>query len=137
MQLDFAQRLVVACGAALAAGLTPRIAFAEGTPCDRVLVEVSAPLDASWLAEVARLRAQVASLPSDECSATTLALVLRGGRVVLRASAPDGRVGEREVGDPSALTSIALGLLAAIPVETAPPPPEPSPPAVPIGIDPT
>jgi hypothetical protein len=72
----------------------------------------------------------VAALPPAECSANRLRIVLMEGAVLLRAESSDGRVAERAVQDPSQLSAVALGLVASIPPEPAPPVLPPAPPAL-------
>jgi hypothetical protein len=121
---------------ALAAGIAfiAISARAEGeAECHGVHVIASSDLSEAWASAAKDLKAQIPAVPDDQCASMTLSVDPADGDAVrLSATAHDGRHADRIVPKPSALGSTALGLVASLPPDEAPPPaPPPKPTASP------
>ncbi len=92
-------------------------ARADSAGCAAVVVTSSDPLSDEWERAVADLRAQLAR--STGCAAGTIAIARASRGVALVLTTADGRATRRLVASPDALVAIGLGLVAAIPVESA------------------
>lgn len=85
--------------------------------CAAVRVVESGALAPAWRSAVASLRAEVRRLRPAECVEITLVVRPEKDGALLTASAIDGRRGERAIGRPASLVSVALGLIASVPAE--------------------
>jgi hypothetical protein len=106
--------------ASLAVVLVPTTPALADEPCARV--RAPSDLSPSWALAVDDLRRQIALLPSSDCQPMTLTIESSpGGGIRVVAMASDGRLAEREVRREENLVATALGLIIAIPWQTAPP----------------
>jgi hypothetical protein len=116
---------------ALAAGLAlvasaPKVGADE--QCRGVQVNAAANLSEAWANAVRDLSAQIPANGDGRCVAMTLLVEpAENDSAKLSATARDGRHADRIVPKPSALGSMALGLIASLPPD-APAPPENAPP---------
>ncbi len=118
------------------ASLAQTTAAGDGA-CTTVTIAEPPWIEDAWRAALDELRAEIAKLSASQCRPVSFSLLRARGKLVLRATAPDGRVAEREVRDASSLPAIALGLLASIPPESIPPAPTPAPAPATTTVDPT
>jgi hypothetical protein len=121
-------RKIASGAASLVVGLAPWFEARADAPCAR-LDAPRAALPIAWERAVEDLERQLQTLPGADCQSMTLSVEPGEGGVRVVAVTTDGRRAERAVREPRALVATALGLVMAIPGNTAAPalPAEPSP----------
>jgi len=134
-----AAKLSVAIAAAIAAGGAGDARASEpSATCGAVLATADAELEGAWSVAWRALRAELATLPREECPSAVLRARGGGDHLAIEATSSDGRLATRDVRKPEDLAAIAYGLLAVTPLEAparapavagadeaiAPPPPD-------------
>jgi hypothetical protein len=94
-------------------------ARADDARCTSARVVEAAALTAPWRSAVDALRGDLASLR--DCLPSTISIAPAPGGVRLTLTTADGRRAERFVTSPDALGAVAVGLVASIPADVAPP----------------
>ncbi|MEO8797529.1 MAG: hypothetical protein ABI551_06570 [Polyangiaceae bacterium] len=119
------RRLPAAMVAAFLSFILARPAFGEPArkgACDKVTVELAESLSKDWIAAGVDLTNALATSEAP-CTAVALRLEPAATGARLSATTPDGSIADRAIAQPSALVPTALGLVASLPPDAAPPPP--------------
>lgn len=119
------RRLPAAMVAVLFSVIPARSALGEPArkgACDKVTVELAESLSKDWIAAGVDLRSALATSEAP-CTAVALRLEPAATGARLSATTPDGSIADRAIAHPSALVPTALGLVASLPPDVAPPPP--------------